>query len=374
VKFTCRPRCPRLQRRGIQDISSLSALANLRSLDLSGNQIADLSPLVANVSLGYGTGIAIEGNPIDCTAQAQNIATLRVARTIQDPKRGLRPTGFDRLDRLTGGLHHTLTILGGRPGMGKTALASAIAVNLARDGRGVYFASLETSQTEVLRRMACCEARIDILRAVRCELSHAEWFRLTDAYRQLGALPIFIDDTPAVRLVELWTKCRRAQLALSREGHPLARVVVDYVQLMADPQPGMEREEAVGKNARGLANMARELKVTVLGLVQLKRAVETRTDKRPQLSDLRESGEFEQAARTVLLVYRDAYCRKDAAAKKPRRSPHREAKQRARGRHCDSGFRGRAPQVLESCRRRGRRPTAQSTIPLKIVVTRYHSN
>jgi replicative DNA helicase len=117
--------------------------------------------------------------------------------------------------------------------------------------------------------------------------------------------------------VELRTKCRRAQLALSREGHPLACVVVDYVQLMADPQPGMKREEAVAKNARGLANMARELKVTVLGLVQLNRAVETRTDKRPQLSDPRESGEFEQAARTVLLVYRDAYCRKDAAAKNP---------------------------------------------------------
>jgi replicative DNA helicase len=209
--------------------------------------------------------------------------------------------------------------------MGKTALATCMAVNLARGGHGVYVASLETSEGEVTLRMACSEAGIHLLDAIKRELSHAEWSRLTNAYRDLATLPIHIDDTPALRLVDLWSKCRRVQLAFAREGHPLACVVVDYVQLMADARPGMKREEAVAKNARGLANLARELGVTVLGLVQLNRAVETRADKRPQLSDLRESGEFEQAARTVLLVYRDDYYPKGSAPTK--RAEIRIAKQ-----------------------------------------------
>ncbi len=240
-----------------------------------------------------------------------------IAQAIQAPKRGLRPSGFDRLDRLTGGLHNTLTVIGGRPGMGKTALASCIAINLARDGRGVYIASLETSQTEVLRRMAWPPRRVSISSSRRPARAFAPRVVPADDRLPRSRHPprLFIDDAPAVRLVELWAKCRRAQLGLAREGHPLACVVVDYVQLMADPYPAMKREEAVAKNARGLANMARELGVTVLGLVQLNRAVEARADKRPQLSDLRESGEFEQAARTVLLVYRDAYYRKDAASR-----------------------------------------------------------
>ncbi len=257
-----------------------------------------------------------------------------IAQSIQAPKRGLRPSGFDRLDRLTGGLHNTLTVIGGRPGMGKTALASCIAIHLARDGRGVYVASLETSQTEVLRRMACAEGRIDLLRAVQHELSLAEWSRLTSAYNDLGTLPIFIDDTPAVRLVELWAKCRRAQLGLAREGHPLACVVVDYVQLMGDPYPGMKREEAVAKNARGLANMARELGVTVLGL----RAVEPRrrNARRQAAAALRSSGVRRIRTGRAHRPARLPRCvlPQGRGLSECRRDPNRQTEQRSGGRLC----------------------------------------
>jgi len=217
---------------------------------------------------------------------------------------GARTTGFDRLDRVIAGLSRELTVLGGRPGTGKTALATAIAVNVARRGAGSYVASLETSETPLFTRLACAEGRVNLQRARTGTLRPSEWSMFTEAARVLSGLPIFLDTASTLGVRELWSRVRRAQLELARDRQLLELVVVDYVQLLQPPRRGMPREQAIAENVRGLKAMAQEFGVTVLGLAQLNRKCEQRDDKRPQLSDLRESGEIEQCARTVLLIRR----------------------------------------------------------------------
>ena len=225
---------------------------------------------------------------------------------------GARPTGFDRLDRLIAGLSEELTILGARPGMGKTALATGVAVNVARRGGGVYFASLETSEVPLFTRIVCAEAHVNVQRARLGSLNQTQWQHFLAAAKALEALPLWLDTTGSMSARDLWARCRRQQLELAREGRKLELVVVDYVQLLLAPRSKMPRHEAIAENVRTLKSMAQELKCTVLGLAQLNREVERRDDKRPQLADLRESGELEQCARTVMFLYRaDYYARHD---------------------------------------------------------------
>jgi len=229
-------------------------------------------------------------------------------------------TGLRDLDKKTGGLHPSdLLILAGRPGMGKTALATKIAYGAARavmaeaqaaDPHGVpktavAIFSLEMSAEQLATRLLAEEARVSADRIRRGEIAQRDFDRFVQVSSELRHLPLMIDDTAAITLSALRTRCRR----LKRTRGGLALVVVDYLQLMR-PSLGTRPENRVleiSQITQGLKAIAKELQVPVLALSQLSRAVESRDDKRPQLADLRESGSIEQDADVVMFIYRDDY-------------------------------------------------------------------
>ena len=228
-------------------------------------------------------------------------------------------TGLRDLDKKTGGMHPSdLLILAGRPAMGKTALATKIAFGAARSlmqeareqGPGtqpkgsVAFFSLEMSAEQLATRLLSEESRVSGERIRRGEIGQKEFDRFVQVSRELQTLPLHIDDTPAISLSAMRTRCRR--LARTKG---LSLVVVDYLQLMR-PAVGTKPDNRVMEISmitQGLKALAKELEIPVLALSQLSRAVESREDKRPQLSDLRESGSIEQDADAVMFVYRDEY-------------------------------------------------------------------
>ena len=236
-------------------------------------------------------------------------------------------TGLRDLDKKTGGLHPSdLMILAGRPGMGKTALATKIAFGAARalvnDAQrenpeavakgSVAVFSLEMSAEQLATRLLAEEARVSGDRIRRGEIGQRDFDRFVQVSRELQSLPLHIDDTPAITLSAMRTRCRRLKRTKG-----LSLVVVDYLQLMR-PSVGTKPESRVleiSQITQGLKAIAKELAVPVLALSQLSRAVESREDKRPQLSDLRESGTIEQDADMVLFVYRDEYYLQQRAPK-----------------------------------------------------------
>lgn len=212
------------------------------------------------------------------------------------------PTGFPALDDLTAGLHPgDLIIIAGRPGMGKTAFALNIAQHAALDKRlPVAVFSLEMAREQLVIRMLCAEARVDAHKLRSGYLGAADWPKLTAAAGRITEAPIFIDDTAALSVLELRAKARR----LKRD-QGLDMVIVDYLQLMRGRGNADTREQEISEISRSLKALAKELRVPVIALSQLSRAVENRTERRPQLSDLRESGAIEQDADLVMFVYRD---------------------------------------------------------------------
>jgi replicative DNA helicase len=223
------------------------------------------------------------------------------------------PTGFDRLDRLTAGMHPgELIIVAGRPAMGKTAFALNVAVN-ACDARRVPVAvfSLEMPKEQLARRMLCSEARVDGSRLRTGQLSRDDWPKLAQAAGILSDLPVWIDDTPGLTVMELRAKARRLRVDAG-----LGLVVVDYLQLMRSGARRTEsREQEISEISRSLKGLAKELSIPIIALSQLNRGVESRgvKDKRPQLADLRESGAIEQDADTIHFIYRDEVYNKDTA-------------------------------------------------------------
>ncbi len=220
------------------------------------------------------------------------------------------PTGFDKLDHMTAGLHPgDLVIVAGRPGMGKTAFALNIGVNacIARKKTTAIF-SLEMASEQLVRRMLCSEARVDGSRLRTGHLLREDWPKLVAAAGLVSGLPIWVDDTPALTLMELRGKSRRLMAE-----HDLGLIVVDYMQLMRSGSRNESREQEISEISRSLKALAKELRVPVLALSQLNRGVESRgnKDKRPQLSDLRESGAIEQDADTIMFIYRDEVYNKD---------------------------------------------------------------
>jgi replicative DNA helicase len=214
-------------------------------------------------------------------------------------------SGFSDLDKITGGLQKSdLIILAARPAVGKTALALSLAHNAAlRFGSGVAIFSLEMSKEQLVARLLSMDAGVDQSRLRTGYLDDEEWERISDSVGRLSEAKIFIDDTPGITLVEMRSKARRLMM---EQGFDL--MVVDYLQLMQGSGGGRGHEnrvQEVSEISRGLKAMARELNVPVLALAQLSRAVESRTDKHPQLSDLRESGSLEQDADIVMFIYRD---------------------------------------------------------------------
>ncbi|ADW17980.1 replicative DNA helicase [Desulfobulbus propionicus DSM 2032] len=211
-------------------------------------------------------------------------------------------TGYDELDRMTAGLQPAeLIILAARPSMGKTALAMNIVQHAALIGKvAVAVFSLEMSMESLALRMLCSVGRIDSQRIRTGKLHDNDWPKLTRATGMLADAPIYIDDTPGLTVLEMRAKARRL-----KSEHDLGLIVVDYLQLMQGKSNSENRAQEISEISRSLKAMAKELDVPVLALSQLNRSLENRTDKRPQLADLRESGAIEQDADVIMFIYRD---------------------------------------------------------------------
>ncbi len=218
------------------------------------------------------------------------------------------PTDFYDLDVLLNGLQRSdLIILAARPAMGKTALALNIAQNVGIKAKvPVAIFSLEMSKQQLMQRMLCSVAEVDTQKLKTGNMQSKDWEKIVDAMNQFAQAPIYIDDTPGCTLTDIRAKCRRLKMAQNDIG----LVVIDYLQLMESSNSKEDRFQAVSTISRGMKMLAKELDVPVIALSQLSRAVEGRTDKRPMLSDLRESGSIEQDADIVMFIYRDEYYRK----------------------------------------------------------------
>ena len=219
------------------------------------------------------------------------------------------PTGFRDLDKMTAGFQRNdLIIVAARPSVGKTAFALNIAQNVAtKTDENVAIFSLEMGADQLVMRMLCAEGNIDAQVLRTGALEAEDWRKLTMAMGSLSNAGVFIDDSPGIRVNEIRSKCRRLQ-----QEHGLGMIIIDYLQLIqGSGRAGENRQQEVSEISRSLKGLARELKVPVIALSQLSRGVEQRQDKRPMMSDLRESGSIEQDADIVSFLYREDYYDKE---------------------------------------------------------------
>ncbi|MFZ7942371.1 MULTISPECIES: replicative DNA helicase [Bacillaceae] len=222
-------------------------------------------------------------------------------------------TGFVELDRMTAGFQRNdLIIVGARPSVGKTAFALNIAQNVAKKtGENIAIFSLEMGAEQLVMRLLCAEGNIDAQRLRTGSLTEEDWGKLTMAMGALSNTGIYIDDTPGVRVGDIRSKCRRL-----KQEHGLGMILIDYLQLiLGSGRSGENRQQEVSEISRSLKQLARELQVPVIALSQLSRGVEQRQDKRPMMSDIRESGSIEQDADIVAFLYRDDYYDKESESK-----------------------------------------------------------
>ncbi len=260
-----------------------------------------------------------ESNLFEITQQNLNrsverLGTLAVqaqkqVESVSESEEGLIgvPTGFAELDKITSGWQKSdLIIIAARPGMGKTAFTLALARNASFDyERPVAIFSLEMSSLQLTNRLISMESEISGTNLRNAQLEEYQWQQLHTTVEKMAQVPLFIDDTPAINIFELRAKCRRLKMQ-----HDIQLIIIDYLQLMsgAPDQKRGNREQEISTISRSLKGMAKELEVPVIALSQLSRAVETRGGiKRPQLSDLRESGAIEQDADMVMFIYRPEY-------------------------------------------------------------------
>ena len=215
------------------------------------------------------------------------------------------PTGFRDVDDLFHGFRGgDLVILAARPGVGKTSFALNLAVNAAKSGAAVAFFSLEMSAGQLVQRILCAEARVNLSKIRSGQIAEGDWGAIADASNTLSKLEIYIDDSPGLSILEARAKARRELRHASGQGKGL--IIVDYLQLMQPPQSRRDGNRAVevGEISRGLKILGKEMDMPVIALSQLSRAVEMRGKKRPMLSDLRESGSIEQDADIVMFIDR----------------------------------------------------------------------
>ena len=214
------------------------------------------------------------------------------------------PTGFVDFDIRTAGLQASdLIVVAGRPSMGKSAFAVGIAEHAGVLGKiPLVFFSLEMSKEQLVQRMLCAHAKVDAHKVRTGYLSPSDWPRLTAAAGKLSEAPIFIDDSPAISVMELRAKARRL-----KAHQDIKMIILDYLQLMRGSAGAESRQQEISEISRSLKALARELNIPIVAISQLSRAVESRTDHRPQLSDLRESGAIEQDADVVVLILREEY-------------------------------------------------------------------
>ena len=238
-------------------------------------------------------------------------ATFQNIQRVYDSKSHITgvATGYDKLDLLTGGLQPSdLLIVAGRPSMGKTSFVLNVAQHAAiEEKKSVAIFSLEMSKEQLVQRLLTAEARIDAHKLRTGNLKDSDWPLLTQAAGQLAEAPIYIDDTPAISVLEMRAKSRRLQ---AQKGLDL--IIIDYLQLARAVSRADNRQQEISEISRGMKALAKELQVPVVALSQLSRALESRTDKRPMLSDLRESGALEQDADVVMFIYRpEVYDKED---------------------------------------------------------------
>jgi replicative DNA helicase len=224
------------------------------------------------------------------------------------------PTGFTDIDEMTSGLQPSdLIIVAGRPSMGKTAFALNICANISI-GHQIPTAifSLEMSKEQLVMRLLCSEGRVNYADLRGGSLSEANWSDLVNAAGKLTEAPVFIDDSPGITVLDVRAKARRLMAGLKPTGKKLGLVVIDYLQLMqGSSRREASREQEISQISRSLKALARELRVPVIALSQLSRQPESRKDRRPILSDLRESGAIEQDADVIIFIYRDEVYNKD---------------------------------------------------------------
>ncbi len=222
------------------------------------------------------------------------------------------PTGFAELDRLTNGLHPgQMIVLAARPAIGKSTLALDIARSASiKHGLTSVIFSLEMSRNEITMRMLSAEARVPLQNMRKGQMRDEDWQKLAATMGKISSAPLFIDDSPNMSLMEIRAKCRRL-----KQRHDLKLVIIDYLQLMSSGKRVESRQQEVSEFSRALKLLAKELEVPVIAISQLNRGAEQRTDKKPMLSDLRESGAIEQDADVVILLHReDAYERESPRA------------------------------------------------------------
>ncbi len=221
-------------------------------------------------------------------------------------------TGFNYLNNMTGGLHGgELIIVAGRPGMGKSSFAVNIAEHAAiRENISVAIFNLEMSKSMIVNRIICSQAMVDSQNVRKGEFQPEDWQQICSVIDKLSAAPIYIDDSSSITVSEIKAKCRRL-----KQTKNLGLVVIDYLQLMQSNRRSDNRQQEISDISRSLKVLAKELDVPVIALSQLSRTSETRSDKRPMLSDLRESGAIEQDADLVIFLYRDDYYNKESEEK-----------------------------------------------------------
>ena len=300
----------------------VSELALLRRLIAECNEIAEI---------GYGRPEDVVKAIDDAEARIYSVAQRRITTTTAplgellsssldrleelyergDAITGT-PTGFIDLDRLLSGLQPSaLIVVGARPAMGKTSFALGMAANaaLSKDAKPVLMFSLEMSQVEITQRLLCSQAKVDASHIRNGRLTPEDWTSISHTVGTLAEAPIWIDDNPNVTVMEIRSKARRLKSKLG----DLGLIIIDYIQLMSGSSGAESRQVEVAEISRGLKILARELDVPVVALAQLNRGLEARTEKRPMLSDLRESGSLEQDADVVMFLYRDEVYHPDSA-------------------------------------------------------------
>lgn len=281
--------------------------------------------------------VELSRTPETSTVEQAKPVIRRVVESIQRGYQGSTgtPSGFGAVDRMTSGMGpKELSLIGARPGMGKSAFALNIATNVATsldaDGReqGVVFFGMEMPKEQTMRRALCSIGNVCVSRAKAGMLNATEWSSLQEAARVLAMSPLWVDDQAGQTIFQIRAKIRQLQSHLARRTPNPARlrlVVVDYLQLLrGSPEATKQgREAVVSENARGLKGIAMDEDVHIIALSQLKREIDARADKRPTLSDLRESGELEQAADKIAFIYReDYYARKKWRDREPFRGTH----------------------------------------------------
>ncbi len=237
----------------------------------------------------------------------QSLESIEAAAKTKGSVTGIS-TGFYDLDYKTAGLQPSdLILVAARPSMGKTAFVLNVAEHVAvRDNKTVAIFSLEMSKDQLAKRMLAMNSRVDSQAIRSGELRDDDWVKLVESVKEIGSSGLIIDDTPGISISELRSKCRKYKLE-----HNLELVIIDYLQLMTGSRKSESRQQEVSDISRSLKALAREIKAPIVALSQLSRAVEQRPDKRPMLSDLRESGAIEQDADVVMFIYRDDYYNRD---------------------------------------------------------------